>query len=175
MDRARSLHPGSPPIPVCYERAAVARALARVVDTSPDTGSCGVADIVVPADWLAEPTRVALTLAKRIKCGRCHGGGCDGCGRSGAIRLADEADERELELALPGRAPCEVRLRDPFGAGHPRVLLLRIQPGDEHSAGLRRLRASPSAGGDAGDQPLPTWLIPVVIVLVAVVLGVLVR
>jgi hypothetical protein len=70
----------------------------------------------VPPEWLADGATIEVTVPPRVTCARCDGGGCDGCGRSGALRLAATA-ARRFELALPrSAATCAlVRLMRPLG------------------------------------------------------------
>lgn len=77
--------------------------------------------IDVPATWLAEGARIEVRIPSRLVCAVCEGGGCDGCNRSGAIRLGrgsrDGADSgqdvepRVLSVGLPKTTEGRVLLR----------------------------------------------------------------
>ena len=99
--------------------------------------------IHVPRSWLDGAT-LDVELPRKLGCAHCHGGGCDGCGRSGAVvlRSAEEAST-SVRVSLPGlsedsdEAP-HLLVRVPgaggraadeaLGAGH---LLLHVQASDE--------------------------------------------
>ena len=54
---------------------------------------------------------VEIVVPARLACARCEGGGCDSCGRSGAIRLELDEDDRKTQFGLPDAAPSGVRVR----------------------------------------------------------------
>ncbi|MFO0738581.1 MAG: hypothetical protein U0270_21980 [Labilithrix sp.] len=54
---------------------------------------------------------VEIVVPARLACARCDGGGCDSCGRSGAIRLELDEDDRKTQFGLPAAAPSGVRVR----------------------------------------------------------------
>ena len=61
---------------------------------------------------------VAIVVPSRVVCARCDGGGCDACGRSGAIRIDREESERTAYFVLPteaGDGSFRVRLVRPLG------------------------------------------------------------
>lgn len=75
--------------------------------------------IGVPRAWGEVGATVIVEAPRRVACARCDGGGCDGCGRSGVVRLAEEPASRTFRLALPtslGEGAI-VRLARPFGEG----------------------------------------------------------
>jgi hypothetical protein len=100
--------------------------------------------VEVPAAWLAEGAEVAVTAPSRLACAHCEGGGCDGCGRSGALRAPAEAEARVVRACLPSgelRA-IAVRIQHPFGAGHGIVqLLLEVRASAAPSACVARIGA----------------------------------
>jgi len=72
--------------------------------------------IDVHADWLRQGATVRIELPRKLPCPSCSGGGCDSCGRSGAVSLAPEGEAPEpLDLVLPVREPAlgEFALRIP--------------------------------------------------------------
>ncbi len=100
-------------------------------------------DIVVPADWLAAGRRIQVALPERLVCASCSGGGCDTCGRSGALAVPKADTPLELTLPTSGAWPGAVRVRLPgWGAegaapGEPRGhLMLFVRAGDEPSRGV---------------------------------------
>ncbi len=109
-------------------------ALGRVLDPralDEDTGARGRIRLEVPADWLAAGCRIAVVAPRRLPCARCDGGGCDACGKSGVLRAPDAADDRRLEITLPGteRNAVALRLSDPFGGGLVQQLIVEISAG----------------------------------------------
>jgi hypothetical protein len=98
--------------------------LARVFDASElETIAGGRATLAIRvlAAWAGESC--TITVPRTLRCAPCDGGGCDGCGRSGAFRLETT---RELVVHLPEPLPANVRLRlpEPFGANSGIALLL---------------------------------------------------
>jgi hypothetical protein len=89
--------------------------------------------VEVPAPWLAAGDAVEIVVPRRMTCARCEGGGCDDCGRSGALRLPADETARTLQLRLPvqGTARNVVRLVRPLGpeAGIEQLSVeLRVAP-----------------------------------------------
>lgn len=93
--------------------------LGRVVDPAAldaAGGAHGRMTIELAEDQLGQT--IAIAVPRKLVCARCDGGGCDGCHRSGAIRLELEEEARMAELVLPEEAPNAallVRLVRPFG------------------------------------------------------------
>lgn len=89
----------------------MAEQLARVVDpTELDalTGPHGKMSITMAS---AEGEHEAVfVIPKRVTCARCDGGGCDSCGRSGAIRLDLSEEERTTHFLFPATTH-DVRVR----------------------------------------------------------------
>jgi hypothetical protein len=89
---------------------------------------------------------VELELPRHLLCAACEGGGCDTCGRSGAVTLRERGEPPDMiEVALPHADSQDVfviRLPGrggvaPAGSGLPRGhLLLRIEPSDEPDASV---------------------------------------
>lgn len=96
--------------------------------------------VVVPEAWGAAGEDVAITTPARLACAACDGGGCDGCGRSGAYRAPAEPAARTLRVTLPERVDGVVlRVVHPFGEGQaPEQLLLELAAGPEPSPGVAR-------------------------------------
>jgi hypothetical protein len=95
----------------------------------------------VARSWLEAGDTVELTLPRNLHCAECDGGGCDRCGRAGAVSLwSREEPAAVLEVTLPRRTAAELqgepvivlRIPDAGGwpaadSGHPRGhLLLRL-------------------------------------------------
>jgi hypothetical protein len=73
----------------------------------------------VARSWLEAGDTVELTLPRNLHCAECDGGGCDRCGRAGAISLwGRDEPAAVLEVTLPRRTAAELR-------GEP-VIVLRI-------------------------------------------------
>jgi hypothetical protein len=73
--------------------------------------------IEVPEVWFEEGAHLEIELPQRLACARCEGGGCDACGRAGAITLYS-LDEEPLvvRVGLPKAPPGgAVVLRIPEG------------------------------------------------------------
>jgi hypothetical protein len=114
----------------------------------------------VPEDWIRSGATLEIELPRNLRCASCHGGGCDGCGRSGAVSLrARRTDSEKVEVTLPkggGKNPeseapgtkRSVVVRIPERGGLPEHtdelprgnLLLSIRPGPEPSKGVKRLK-----------------------------------
>ncbi len=78
--------------------------------------------IEVPEAWFEEGVMVAVELPQRLACARCEGGGCDACGRSGAVAVWSNDEEPcvvSVGLPRPPRPGAAVVLRVPeAGAPH---------------------------------------------------------
>jgi hypothetical protein len=73
--------------------------------------------IEVPEAWFEEGAHLEIELPQRLVCARCEGGGCDACGRAGAITLyAQDEDPLVVRVGLPKAPPGgAVVLRIPEG------------------------------------------------------------
>jgi hypothetical protein len=73
--------------------------------------------IEVPEAWFEEGAHLEIELPPRLVCARCEGGGCDACGRSGAITLHSQNEEPlVVRVGLPKAPPSGVVvLRIPEG------------------------------------------------------------
>lgn len=157
----------------------------------------------VRREWLNHGEVVELELPRNLACAGCGGGGCDACGRSGAITLRKRSEPAEVvEVTLPARAGDELpdsrglTLRIPEQGGLPEpgselprgLLLLTVVPSPESDPSVKLLRGVPSKRPpasivDSDEMPSlapdaspaqPRGLSPaVIIVLVAVVLWIL--
>lgn len=111
--------------------------------------------VKVRRDWLLKGELVELELPRNLACASCGGGGCDACGRSGAITLRQRDEPPEVvEITLPVRPADEepdsrgITLRIPEQGGLPErgsdlprgVLLLTLVPSSEADANVRLLR-----------------------------------
>jgi hypothetical protein len=155
----------------------------------------------VRREWLVTGEVIELELPRNLACATCGGGGCDACGRSGAITLRRREEPAEVvEITLPARpeddAPDSrgVTLRIPEQGGLPDpgsdlprgFLLLTVVPSPEPDPRIRLLRGVPSKRPPASvvesdEMPSPHAIVPserrssltLVIVAVAVAFWVL--
>jgi hypothetical protein len=127
--------------------------LGRVADPealAADRGPCARLAVVVPAAWSEGGQAIEVVAPKRLTCARCDGGGCDGCGRSGALRAPDDDRARALRVTLPKgtRGAIVVRIARPFGEDSPIAqLLLEVRPGPEPSPNVTSLAGHPRVPG----------------------------
>lgn len=156
--------------------AVVSNVLGRVTTGAFDgpRGPDVVHRIRVAKAWLSQGATIDIVLPRNVTCARCEGGGCDGCGRSGAISLRErDASEPPLTLALPpegelgaeGEAPrlvLRVPERGGFGrADEPRgLLLLQVYSAPESDASVTL--ASPAGEGalDGSEQETEEASVP---------------
>jgi hypothetical protein len=141
--------------------------------------------VEVPAAWLAEGADLVIAAPARLTCARCDGGGCDACGRTGALKSPAERDDRLLHVRLPsptGAAgePQAIALRipDPFGAEQEIAqLLLEVRPAEQPSASVSRIAPlaplATTAPSEGGPLQLLRRPIPLPIFAVAVIAAVL--
>jgi hypothetical protein len=123
-------------------------AIGRVLDKGAldgDVGARARAKIVVPVAWAVEGAVVEVRLPRTLACARCEGGGCDGCGRSGALRGPADDGSRAVRVRLPKALGDGVAMRiaEPFGASSSIAQLwIEVRPGAP-SASVRRIAAAP--------------------------------
>lgn len=122
------------------------RELAKIVDIEAVErieGSRAKLAVDVPPSWLAAGATVDVVVPPRLVCERCDGGGCDGCGRSGAVRVRGDESVRTTRFVLPQTESggVAVRLVRPLGdSGEPALLVIEIRPRDgAPSAACRRV------------------------------------
>lgn len=156
----------------------------------------------VRREWLAVGEVIELELPRNLSCAACGGGGCDACGRSGAITLRKRNEPAEIvEVTLPARPTDDevpdsrgITLRIPEQGGLPEpgsdlprgLLLLTVVPSPEPDPSIKLLRGIPSKRPPASivdSDEIPTVLAApepkrgmsaaMLIVIVAVVLWVL--
>ncbi len=131
--------------------------------------------VKVRREWLAVGEVVELELPRNLACATCGGGGCDTCGRSGAITLRKRDEPAEVvEVTLPARCSDElpdsrgITLRIPEQGGLPEpgsdlprgVLLLTVVPSPEPDPSIKLLRGVPSKRPpasivDSDEMPAP--------------------
>lgn len=82
--------------------------------------------IEVRPEWLTSGEVIEFELPRNLACAACRGGGCDACGRAGAITLRERGEPAEvLEVTLPVRAADDepdsrsITLRIPEQGGLP--------------------------------------------------------
>jgi hypothetical protein len=122
--------------------------LARVLDPEAldrAEGPWGRVVVEVPDAWSAAGDAVEMVVPLRVACARCEGGGCDDCGRSGALRLPAEEAARTLVFSLPEAPEAPgvarlLRLVRPLGpdAGLAQ-LWIEVRSAPEASPFVRRL------------------------------------
>jgi hypothetical protein len=115
--------------------------------------------VKVRREWLTVGEVVELELPRNLACAACCGGGCDTCGRSGAITLRRRSEPAEMvEVTLPARSDDElpdsrgITLRIPEQGGLPPpnsdlprgVLLLTVVPSHDPDPSIKLLRGVPS-------------------------------
>lgn len=155
----------------------------------------------VRREWLVVGEVVEVELPRNLACAGCGGGGCDACGRSGAITLRQRDEPAEVvEVTLPARPSDDlpdsrgITLRIPELGGLPPpdselprgVLLLTVIPSPEPDPNIKLLRGVPSKRPPASivdSDEVPKQLaepavgrsrsVALVIVVVAVVLWIL--
>jgi hypothetical protein len=154
--------------------------LARVTnDLDEPRGPDVLHTVEVPGEWLAEGASVEIKLPRFLPCARCDGGGCDLCGRKGALEAAAAAGSSEVVITLPrqaGAAPSAVRLRLPASGARdtseanlpPGHLLLTVIPRDAAfgwapAPTLRRLEL-PQSSSQANWADARMWAIAFVLV-----------
>jgi hypothetical protein len=101
--------------------------------------------IEVPATWLEDGVDLLVTAPAMLTCARCDGGGCDGCGRSGALRAPDDPEDRVVRARIganAGVARMTLRIVQPFGPdGGIDQLLMEVVASDSASPGVSRVAA----------------------------------
>ena len=97
-------------------------------ELSGEAGQRGRLTVDVLEAWLEAGTVLEIVVPGRLACARCEAGGCDGCGRSGAIRVPGDAQEGRLRITLSESAR-GLRLIRPLGpdAGLDQ-LVLELRP-----------------------------------------------
>jgi hypothetical protein len=109
----------------------------------------------VKQKWLEEGAAIQFQVPRNLTCAACDGGGCDTCGRSGAISLRARGEPGEvLTVTLPrcdassGNAGVVLRIPEQGGfvqQGPPLprgMLLLSVSAGERADAGVSRIRAT---------------------------------
>jgi hypothetical protein len=150
--------------------------LGRLLDTDAlagDGGPRAKTRISVPPSWSDESALVEIRVPRTLACARCDGGGCDGCGRSGALRGPAKDAARVVRVRLPQnlRDGVAMRIADPFGRAAPIAQLwIEVVPAKEPSATVRRI-----GGPKVRRRILPRMVagLSLLVVLVAGVLALL--
>jgi hypothetical protein len=123
--------------------------LGRVIDPEEldrSSGDRARLELEVPEAWLEQGAEIELRAPERLTCARCEGGGCDACGRSGALRAPADEVTRTLRLTVPAGSDTGVALRllHPFGDAGARPieqLIVEVRPGARASLSAVRLEA----------------------------------
>lgn len=132
-----------------------------------DEGPRARARITVPAGWADGASIVEIALPRALACARCDGGGCDGCGRSGALRGPASEAARVVRVRLPKGlgAGVTVRLAEPFGRGSAIAQLwLEVRPG-EAAPSVRRVAGGGREGRGAGGGRMAVAMAVLVVIL----------
>lgn len=134
----------------------MSQVIGRVVTGTYETvrGPDVVHRIGVDRAWLKSGELVEVELPRNLACAACEGGGCDRCGRSGAITLRERGEPSErVQITLPRRSAEELHsqasfvLRVPDQGGWERehagetrgLLLLKIVVSGKSDASVRRV------------------------------------
>lgn len=121
--------------------------LARVTqDLEVPRGTDVDLDISVPKGWMGRD--VLVLPPRRLSCAHCKGGGCDSCGRAGAITLCEKDEQpNPIRVTLPRTNGREVCIRLPEHGGAPMSegevcghLYLRVRTAEEPSPCVELLR-----------------------------------
>lgn len=157
--------------------------------------------INVPGAWLDEGARIELELPRNLSCATCGGGGCDRCGRSGAITMRGRREPPEIvEVELPRRPESEdppssgkrgIVVRIPEKGGLPEegsslprgALMLSVLVADEADPGVKRVAPAPLVVAEApaerpaasGRRYSRTVVVAIVIVIMWILLLILLR
>lgn len=104
-------------------------------------GPRGRLTVDVLETWLDAGSAFEIVVPTRLACARCEGGGCDACGRSGAIRISGDEGERRIRITLSESAR-GVRLVRPLGADAGLdQLIVELRPAAVPSNFCRRVEA----------------------------------
>lgn len=145
----------------------------------------------VPARWLDEGAEIELELPRNLTCAACDGGGCDRCGRAGAVSLRGRKEPAELiRVTLPSRLSDQettasgraVVVRIPERGGlsdeglRRGLLLLQVMPADEADPAVHRVEperaptpmpeAPPPAPAPVAGSRVVLWVTVVVVLWV---------
>jgi hypothetical protein len=140
--------------------------LGRVVaEPAAERGPDAAFAIAVPMSWLQEGCLIEVALPRNLTCAQCQGGGCDTCGRSGAISIRRRNTEEEpLRITLPAQVEADttsqflLRIPERGGPAAPDtsfpkgLLLLSITAAEVASPQVQRVDEPPDSE-PAGTQP----------------------
>jgi hypothetical protein len=148
----------------------------------------------VPGSWLDEGATIELDLPRNLSCAKCSGGGCDSCGRAGAVTLRGRREPAEIvRVTLPKRGDSAeltasergVVIRIPERGGHSEIegmprglLMLTVVASMQVEPGVVRVEPIlvPAIEPEVAVRPAPVrpaarpprnWIVIVVAVLVA--------
>ena len=131
--------------------------------------------VTIPASWLEQDVSLQIQAPKLLRCTACGGGGCDQCGRSGALQAPAAQAERVLRVSLAARCklPCAVRLAEPFPGSAIEQLLVQLEPGERASDNVCRVQRR-AAQLVWRRQPIAPILLGLALMVMAVVIVMLV-
>ncbi len=150
--------------------------LGRLVDPAAldaGDGPRALLRVEAPSAWLEAGGEVAVATPARLVCARCEGGGCDACGRSGALAAPEDVDARHLVATLPPSSGEGVALRlvRPFGELTTiEQLILEVRPGAA-SRGLTRISPTELARRTSSPRLRTLALAALFAVLAAITVG----
>lgn len=123
--------------------------------------------IDVPRHWLTEGAELELVVPRILSCDHCDGGGCEGCGKSGALRAPEAETARTLRLGVPSghERAVQLRLVDPFDGSDVSQLIVEIHAADAAAAGVRRIE--PLALPRRARVPRAVWGVAAMLLLLA--------
>jgi len=148
--------------------------LGRVADPKAldeSTGSLARLRIEISSDWPSPacPLDLLIDAPRRLSCARCEGGGCDRCGRSGALRAPEEPAARRFRARLPAGAARKLALRipHPFGPqSHIEQLILEIHLAPKPSPGVTCITPTRHATSRPLVVALPLALIAIAAIII---------
>jgi hypothetical protein len=131
----------------------MAHVLGRVTKPiSDERGPDALYELRLPGEWLEQGASIEFELPRHLTCAACGGGGCDACGRSGALTVRSKDQPCEIvpvtlpeRRGHPGRPGVVLRIPEcgglpPERSRLPRgLLLLRVLPGQTSAETVRRL------------------------------------
>ncbi len=146
--------------------------LAKVADVAAldaQRGPMARISICVPREWTDRATTLVVDTPRMLSCERCHGGGCDSYGRSGALRAPENG---AFDLTLPAglKTGTLVRVPRPFDDDVIEQLIVEVRVGPTASKGIQRVTPAALAPTPAPFPTASAMLLFMVAVIVAIAL-----
>ncbi|NUP14185.1 MAG: hypothetical protein HOW73_49760 [Polyangiaceae bacterium] len=130
-------------------------------------GSCAKLRIEVPPAWAGAD--IEVNVPGKLACWHCDAGGCDRCGRSGAIRLSTPGRTLPLRLPREPRDAAVIRLPHPFADEALGMLMLEIVAAGSPSPSCRRVSTAVSA--ERPGYRMASVLFVVLLITAAIIFG----